>query len=213
MTKDCYFLSDKFLSENFSRSLPATQQDIEFLEGKLKLVLPPDYLRLLYWSNGFSGAVGSAKYFFWSIDEILNRNVSAKIWHYLSSGFVGIGSNGGDKFYGLDYTHNINAPSFSIVPMGDLCNESKYIIAECIIDAFELSLNDGFDDMTYDDMENVELSPEIARIKLTNKRRVADDFWTKKNYGEYIEAVEVLGSDASNLDLRRRIFAEKMVGK
>jgi hypothetical protein len=199
------------LTSCFTGTVPAIAQDLTDLERNLDVVLPSDYKELLLWSNGCFGTVGSARYVFWNTKDINPRNESARIFHYLSKKFIGIGSNGEGKFYGLDYTNGNYPPVFVIVPMGDLDPESKFIVGNSITEALIKSHRNEFNDRTYDDRDDVIPSQEILNIKISNMRYAAEKYWVAKQYREYLDAISPLSENIGEIDKKRIALARKFL--
>lgn len=198
---------------SWHREPPATEAKLSQAESELGVVFPEDYREFLLWSNGGEAKVGDAYFSLWRVDDIKKRNMSASIAKYMSSLFLGIGTNGGDECYALDYSIDINFPKFAIVPLGDLDHESKFIIASSMTEAFEKALNGGFSDADYNSREAGPLTQEMLNIRNSNIIYEAEKLWQKKEYSKYIEMLEIPGVDLTDLLRKKLAMAKKMTKK
>lgn len=199
------------LEKHWNTNPPASSMQLDELERELKIALPSDYRQLMQWSNGGEGKVGGAYFSLWPIEKIINRNISANIWRYMSNRFIGIGSNGGGECYGLDYTENDTSPNISIVPLGDLCRESKFIIAPTLTNAVQMALDGLFDDGEYNSKEGGPLTQEILQIRKTNARIKLQNLWEKKDYQGYVDLANGDSSVLTSIDLKKLQLAKKFL--
>ena len=186
---------------------PCDSLEVSDIERQLGVVFPPDYVKLLKWSNGGEAKLGTAYFALWPIQDIPRRNVSASIFKYLTNRFVGIGTNGGDECYGFDYT-NSTTPIFAIVPLGDLDPSSKFAIAATLTEGIQKALDGKFDDCEYNAQSSVELSAELIAIRMTNLRVEAEKAWQDKNYRRFVDVFDDVQVHLSGVELKKLAFAQ-----
>jgi hypothetical protein len=82
---------------------PASEESIEQLLQRSKLLLPADYLDFLRYSNGGDGFLIVQPYYFrlWPAEQTVDNNLDYQIPDYVP-GFFGFGDNGGGEFFAFD---------------------------------------------------------------------------------------------------------------
>lgn len=193
------------------RRPPAHDAAIAQAEQALALAFPPDYRAFLSWSNGGEGRVGTAYFCFWSVETILARNVSAGIGKFLSSRFVGIGSNGGGECYALDYTAGAASPVFSVVPFGDLDPASAFAIAPTLSEALEKARCGGFSDAEYNANASGPLTEQMRALQAKNALLKAEACWQAKDYRGYLAWMRRPGVEPTPLSMKRMDIARKQM--
>jgi hypothetical protein len=185
---------------------PCDGADVAKVERHLGLQFPPDYIDLLKWSNGGEAKLGTAHFALWPIQDVIRRNGSASIFKYMTNRFVGIGTNGGDECYGLDYTGG-DVPTLAIVPLGDLDPNSKYTIAATLTEGIQKALAGQFDDGEYNAQLGGVLSDELMSIRMTNIRMEADKAWQVKNYRRFVDLLDGVQDRLSGVEIKKLAFA------
>lgn len=191
----------------------ATMQQLDALQKTLGVTLPTDYREFMLWSDGGEGKVGSAYFSLWEVEKIVPRNTSASIWKYMSEKFIGIGTNGGDECYGYDYSKGGRDPEFAIVPMGDLGEDSKYIVAPTLAEAFQKAADFQFDDGEYNAVESGPLTQELLDIHQSNIKIKLQKLWEEKKYGEYVDLVEREKLKILPIEMKKVQLAKKILGR
>lgn len=191
---------------------PASKEQLDSLQEALDLTLPVDYREFMLWSNGGEGKVGSAYVSLWAVEKIIARNISASIWQYISKRFIGIGTNGGDECYGLDYTNDSTSPKFVIVSLGDLSYDSKFFIAPTLTEGLQKSLDFQFDDGEYNLQERGPLTQELINIHQSNLRIKLQKLWEDRKYKDFIELFDLEKLNASPTEMRKIQLAKKFLG-
>ena len=167
----------------------------------------------MLWSNGGQGKVGSAYFSFWAVEKVVERNISASIWKYMSNKFIGIGTNGGDECYGFDYTRGEEFLSFAIVPLGDLGEESKFVVAPTMTEALQKAADGQFDDGEYNAVESGPLTQELIEIHLSNIRIKLQKLWEEKKYKQYLDLIEQEKLVALPIEVKKIQLARKFLGR
>lgn len=193
------------------RKPPASEAEILQAEADLGIVFPEDYRQFLLWSNGGEAKIGRAYFSLWRVGDIARRNISASIKKYMSSLFVGVGTNGGDECYALDYSVDVSSPKFAIVPLGDLSHESKFFVGSSLTEAFEKSLNENFSDADYNSRETGPLTREILNIRRSNIMYEAEKLWQKKEYSAYIDILSRPGIELNELMRKKMEMAKRKI--
>ncbi|MDQ1835215.1 SMI1/KNR4 family protein [Massilia scottii] len=186
---------------------PATSTEISEVEQAMAVKLPADYVELLSWSNGGEAKIGTAYISIWPVQDVPRRNLSASITKYMGARFIGIGTNGGDELYALDYTDN-KEPTFAIVPLGDLDPKSKFIIADDLTQGFQKALEGSFDDGEYNAQEGSPPTEDLVRIRMTNVRVEAEKLWQEKDYKALVGLLESVVSDLTPAELKKLNYAK-----
>lgn len=188
------------------RKPPCTESDVAKIEQQLGVEFPLDYVELLMWSNGGEAKLGSAYFALWPVQDIPYRNASASIFKYMTTRFIGIGTNGGDECYGFDYTSS-TTPTFAIVPLGDLDSSSKFTIATTLTEGVLKAIDGKFDDGEYNVQSGVVLSEELMSIRMINLRVEADKAWQEKNYRRFVEVFDDVQGQLSNVEMKKFLLA------
>ncbi len=191
---------------------PATAQQLDNLEKSLGIALPTDYREFMLWSNGGQGKVGSAYFSFWAVEKVVERNTSASIWKYMSDKFIGIGTNGGDQCYGFDYTRGEEHLCLAIVPLGDLGEESKFVIAPTMTEALQKAADGQFDDGGYNAVESGSLTQEMIAVHLSNVRTKLQKLWEEKKYKQYLDLIEHEKLVTLPIEMKKVQLARKLLG-
>ncbi|MES2262211.1 MAG: SMI1/KNR4 family protein [Pseudomonadota bacterium] len=197
----------EMISDEWFREPPANANNITEVEKILGIRFPIDYVEFLEWSNGGQAKLGSAYFSFWPIQELIESNSAYSVPKYMTNKFIGIGTDGGDNLYALDFTKS-DIPNFSIVPLGDLDPESKFTISPNLSEGIQKALNGEFDDSDYGTHPEVILSDEIIAIKMINIRCKADEAWQKKEYRKYIDLLDGVKDRLTEVELKKLNFAK-----
>lgn len=196
----------ELIDKAWHRKAPANEIEITEIEKKLAVKFPTDYIELLKWSNGGEAKIGSAYFSIWPIQDIPHRNISASISKYMTNKFIGIGTNGGDECYALDYTINAT-PDFAIVPLGDLGHESKFIISSTLTEGIQKAIDGQFDDGEYNALPGGKLTDELMNIRMTNLRIEAEKAWQQKAYEKYVDLFNDVQDRLTPVELKKLVFA------
>ncbi len=186
---------------------PATAAEIFEVEQTMAVKFPVDYVDLLSWSNGGEAKIGTAYFSIWPVQDVPRRNISASIAKYMGLRFIGLGTNGGDELYGLDYTQSED-PTFAIVPLGDLGPESKFVIGDNIAQGFRKALEGSFDDGEYNAQDGSPLTEDLIQIRMVNVRFNAEKLWQEKDYKGLVTLLESVESDLTPAELKKLSFAK-----
>jgi len=116
------------LADQWYRADPATEEDIREVEDVFGVAFPRDYRAFLKWSNGGEGSIGPRYVSLWALEEFEVIHRDYRITKYLPA-VVGIGTDGGDRCFALDYRHTPDAPPVIEVPFGDLGPDSVAVLA------------------------------------------------------------------------------------
>jgi hypothetical protein len=110
----------------------AAHAEVARLEADAGLVLPKEYVELLLHTNGGQGWIGSVYIWLWSTDDVLGTNDSYGIRTHMPQLLV-IGTNGGDRGYGFNYTKS--PPRFVGLDLGGFDAETLDVIGVDFISA------------------------------------------------------------------------------
>ena len=110
----------------------ASDAAIATAETELGVVFPLEYRHLLKWANGAEFDIGSAYVEIWDTVRAVKRNLGYEILGRLP-GIVGIGSDGGDECYALDYRQADQRPLVR-VSLGALRPEFVEVIGPTLIE-------------------------------------------------------------------------------
>ena len=124
----------------WSKRAGASAEQIGQAEAALGVQFPPDYGSFLSWSNGGEGQIGSRYLSIWSSDEIRKLNDDYQIGRYLP-GVVGIGTDGGNLCYALDYRADAEAPRLVQCALGDLDLASIVLLGSTFRNFIEAALS------------------------------------------------------------------------
>jgi 4-alpha-glucanotransferase len=197
----------QIIQDKWHTKAPITRSEISDVEKALAVKFPPDYINLLMWSNGGEAKLGTAYFAIWPVQDVPRRNVSASIFKYMTERFIGIGTNGGDELYALDYTRS-EQPTLAIVPLGDLDPESKYTIADSLSLGIEKALAGEFDDGEYNALQGGPLTAELLTIRMTNLRAAAETAWQQKDYKKFVALLDAVQNHLTTVELKKLDFAK-----
>ncbi|SRR5258705_6885650 len=109
----------KTISSDWSGESGATVNQLRQVETAFGFKLPDDYKKVMLWSNGGEGPIGSAYLSLWATQKIKKLNEDYQIRKYLPH-MVAIGTDRGGKAFALDYSESDANPTLIQVPLGDL---------------------------------------------------------------------------------------------
>lgn len=112
------------MQELWNGNLPTNSEVINTVEESLNFFFPRDYIKFIEWSNGGEGQLKNGYLYLWKIEDIKQLNIDYGIQEFLSDDCIAIGTDGGDKCYGFDFSSN---GRLFESPLGDLdYTEIKY---------------------------------------------------------------------------------------
>jgi cell wall assembly regulator SMI1 len=105
----------------------ASPAQLSWLVGELGVVLPPDYVAFLEYSDGAEGPIGDQSYLrLWSSAEVADAR-SAYRFHELTPHLVAFGTDGGGTAYAFDYREPV--PPVVMVEFVTLDYDTVFLVA------------------------------------------------------------------------------------
>ncbi len=116
------------------KNSPATVEEVNFVENKLRLILPKVYRKLLNTTNGLANGKGIG---FYGTDELVERNETWEVYEY-AKGYVAVGDNSGGKVFLMK--SDLNAKEIIAVDSGYMNPDDE---PEVIATDFEKWISEG----------------------------------------------------------------------